>query len=324
MVDEGIDPGWIRRAARDHGYNATDFERAYRLARLLFDIGRNPWLRDRLVLKGGTCINFFHDDLPRLSVDMDLNYVGSLDRDMMIVERVQVEDALLDLAKTRGYETDVERKNYILFKTRLLYKNHHGVRDSIRLDVNYLMRLPLYGVESRDLPAIFELDAAQVPALATEDVYGGKLKALASRAQARDLFDAARLFTGRARLDMQRLRAAFLFYGHTDDATLKLINLGNVASITDDDVERNLHPMLRSSVRPTAEDLKDAVLPNLEKMLERSESEIRYGLHLENGTHEPGLLFGDLPVSDKIQDHPAVHWRMRKPHAKLHGEEESE
>ena len=35
--------------------------------------------KNRLVLKGGTALNLFFFDLPRLSVDIDLNYVGKLE-----------------------------------------------------------------------------------------------------------------------------------------------------------------------------------------------------------------------------------------------------
>jgi len=45
-------------------------------------------------LKGGTALNVFHLQLDRLSVDIDLNYVGALDRDTMLKERPKIEEAL--------------------------------------------------------------------------------------------------------------------------------------------------------------------------------------------------------------------------------------
>jgi predicted nucleotidyltransferase component of viral defense system len=317
-----VDAGWLRRTARDHGYATDGFERAYRLAEILRNIGEDPWLGDRLVLKGGTCINLFHDNLPRLSVDMDLNYVGSLDRTSMLEERPQVERTLEEAVHARGYEVDEETRSYAGRKVRLLYTNVHGHRDSIRADLNYLMRLPLYGVERHDLPVVFELDPAHVPALALEDVYGGKLKALASRADPRDLFDAARLFDGRLSPEPRKLRAAFLFYGHMDDATLRLIDLDRVEALTDEDMRRYLYPMLRADEQPTAEELRAAVLPHLRSMLERTEDEIRYGTELERGRHVPELLFRGLPVPRDMALHPAALWRARNPHGKDRGEGE--
>ncbi len=324
MPDGDVDAEWLKLTARDHGHVPADFERGYRLAMILWDIGKDPWLRDRLVLKGGTCINFFHDNLPRLSVDMDLNYVGSLDRDTMLEERPQVEQALEEVVTAHGYEVDEESRSYAGRKLRFRYTNVHGHQDSIRADLNYIMRLPLYGVERHDLPAVFELDSARVPALALEDVYGGKLKALASRAQPRDLFDAARLFEGLISPDRRRLRAAFLFYSHMDDATLQLVHLDRVEALTYEDVRRQLYPMLRANERPTAEELRTAVLPHVRAMLDRTEEEIRYGTELERGRHVPELLFGDIPVPADIARHPAALWRSQHPHSKLRGEEEAD
>jgi hypothetical protein len=47
---------------------------------LLCEFHRHPFLNRRLVLKGGTAINLFYLDLARLSVDIDLNYVGQIER----------------------------------------------------------------------------------------------------------------------------------------------------------------------------------------------------------------------------------------------------
>ncbi len=298
-----------------------EFERAYRLARVLRGIGEHPWLRERLVLKGGTCINFFYDDLPRLSVDMDLNYVGSLDRDTMVAERDEVEAELGALTHSLGYEWDPRPRSHAHRKLRFRYTNVHGHRDSIRADINYLMRLSLYGFLEHDLPEVFELDAAHVPALRAEEVYGGKLKALVARGHPRDLFDAARLFDGHVHPDDRMLRAAFLFHCHMDDATLDLVDLDHTRAVTDDDLATHLHPMLRAQGVPTARDLQAAVLPRVEAMLERSDDEIKYGLELERGRHEPDLLFGDIPVADGIDRHPAALWRAMHPHGKRDGRE---
>jgi hypothetical protein len=65
-----------------------------RVLDLLQDFARDPVPSERLVLKGGTALNIFHLGLDRLSVDIDLNYIGALDRDAMQAERPEVEAAL--------------------------------------------------------------------------------------------------------------------------------------------------------------------------------------------------------------------------------------
>ena len=58
-----------------------------RLLELLDEIAPDPVLSRRLALKGGTALNVFYLDLDRLSVDIDLNYVGALDLAAMERER---------------------------------------------------------------------------------------------------------------------------------------------------------------------------------------------------------------------------------------------
>lgn len=321
MAEDPVDPNWLQRTARREGYVVQEFERAYRLAHLLREIGQHPRLREQLALKGGTCINFFHDDLPRLSVDLDVNYIGSLDRDTMLAEREEVEADLKSLGEAHGYEWDPYVKSYAHRKLRLRYINVHGHPDSVRVDVNYLMRLPLYGTETHHLPDLFDLERARVPALSAEEVYGGKLKALAARGHPRDLFDAARLFDGAIDVDMNRVRAAFLFFSHMDEATLDLVRLERARALTEADMVEQLFTMLRTDERPTVDDLKGAVLPEVEGMLERTEDEIRYGTELEAGNHLPGLLFGKVDVADEIAEHPVALWRAKHPHGKRDGEE---
>ncbi len=78
-------------------------EKALRLLHLLQEIAGDPALYERLALKGGTALNLFHLDLDRLSVDINLNYVGALDRAAMESERATVDTAIGRLLASHGY-----------------------------------------------------------------------------------------------------------------------------------------------------------------------------------------------------------------------------
>ena len=112
VVSGPVDPTWLMRKARGQGFNLDLFEQAYRLAHLLGELGANRWLCSRLALKGGTCINLFHADLPRLSVDMDLNYVGAATRDVMLEERPIVVDSVRALVREHKYVPEDIRTSY--------------------------------------------------------------------------------------------------------------------------------------------------------------------------------------------------------------------
>ena len=232
MVSGPADPAWLARTARREGFEPDVFEQAWRMAHILGEIGAHRYLRGRVALKGGTCINFFHTDLPRLSVDLDLNYIGAVDRETMLVERPEVEEAVRGLVREHGYMPEDIRHSYAGWTVKFAYEGVGGARGGIKADVNFLMRVPIYGVEALALPDVFELGGARTPCLPIEDVYGGKLKAMCVRAEPRDVYDAAHFFsTGRAH-DAARLRKAFLFYAFMDDASLSTVDLDAIRSIT--------------------------------------------------------------------------------------------
>lgn len=71
----------IRAIAKTTGFIKDNVEKVMRLIDILEEIFSTKW-KDKLVLKGGTAINMFYMDMPRLSVDIDLDYMGN-DREEM-------------------------------------------------------------------------------------------------------------------------------------------------------------------------------------------------------------------------------------------------
>ena len=61
--------------AEGTGFRAEVLEKVIHLLNLLETLHKHPFLKNRLALKGGTALNLFLFDVPRLSVDIDLNYV---------------------------------------------------------------------------------------------------------------------------------------------------------------------------------------------------------------------------------------------------------
>jgi predicted nucleotidyltransferase component of viral defense system len=74
-----------------------------RLLHLVERINRDKYLTNRLALKGGTAIHHFHLEAPRLSVDLDFNYLGSAGREAMLAERPELERRLQELLIQEEY-----------------------------------------------------------------------------------------------------------------------------------------------------------------------------------------------------------------------------
>ena len=89
-----ISPERLESEAESTGFRADVLEKAILLLATLDAICNHPVLKGKLALKGGTALNLFVFEVPRLSVDIDLNYVGSWKRDEMLEERPKIEKAI--------------------------------------------------------------------------------------------------------------------------------------------------------------------------------------------------------------------------------------
>ena len=97
------------------------------------------------LLKGGTALNLLHLDVPRLSVDIDLNWVGSPDVEDMRRARPDFERALLACCEREGLSVRREPREHAGGKFRLRYASVHGGTQNLEVDVNYVTRVPLWG-----------------------------------------------------------------------------------------------------------------------------------------------------------------------------------
>ena len=202
----------LQRLADDTGHQPGTLEKVLRLLDLLQEIARDRILSDRLVLKGGTALNLFHLSLDRLSVDIDLNYVGSLDRAAMEAERPAVDAALDRLLASQGYDVRRRPDQHAGGKWLARCASALGGNTTLELDVNYMARQPLFGMARMESLPLGDMRASDVLVLDLHEIVAGKLVALVDRHAARDLFDARR-FLSIDKLDWNRIKAAVLAMG---------------------------------------------------------------------------------------------------------------
>ena len=74
-------------AARNQHFTRDTFEKVLRLKTILDWMNVHEFLRAHLLLKGGTAINLTVFELPRLSVDIDMDFVPNLPREDMLQAR---------------------------------------------------------------------------------------------------------------------------------------------------------------------------------------------------------------------------------------------
>lgn len=100
----------IRAIAKTTGFIKDNVEKVMRLIDILEEIFSTKW-KDKLVLKGGTAINMFYMDMPRLSVDIDLDYMGN-DREEMLADKEALAIYLKNSLFQKNYSLSNASKSY--------------------------------------------------------------------------------------------------------------------------------------------------------------------------------------------------------------------
>ena len=97
-------------------------------------------------MKGGTALKLFIFNLPRLSVDIDLNYIGAAERDAMIAERPKIENAIKAVCSREGLSARRVPAEHAGGKWLLRYESALGLGGNLQVDLNFMFRIPLWPV----------------------------------------------------------------------------------------------------------------------------------------------------------------------------------
>jgi predicted nucleotidyltransferase component of viral defense system len=163
-------------------------------ARLLIRVAPLVLVDDTFALKGGTAINLFVRDMPRLSVDLDLVFPDhTLPREQALRRINEAIRQSVARLKKQGFQTHAPT-SADAGETKLLVRQD---AIEVKIEVNFVMRGTVGPVRMASLTqsARDTLQAdLDVPVASLEDVYGGKLVAALDRQHPRDLFDVMQLF----------------------------------------------------------------------------------------------------------------------------------
>jgi len=128
-----LDAVYVNGIARATRFDPSNLEKVIRLRQLLIEFQKHPFLQGRLVLKGGTAVNLFYLQLVRLSVDIDLNYIGQLDREEMLRERPQVIKAVEQISHALGYKVQRGVDDHALVESHTKTTPENSIRSRSRL-----------------------------------------------------------------------------------------------------------------------------------------------------------------------------------------------
>jgi predicted nucleotidyltransferase component of viral defense system len=110
-------------------------EKAFHLLNLPNVLNSHPFLKGKWALKGGTALNLFVFDLPRLSVDIDLNYIGKFNREEMLADRPKTEQAAQAVFSREGFTVKKMPGGHAGGKRRLSYQSFTGQSGNLEVDL---------------------------------------------------------------------------------------------------------------------------------------------------------------------------------------------
>lgn len=311
-----FDRATILAGARDRGVHAGFFEKAVRLLHVLNLLGQDPVAGKMLSLRGGTAINLFYLPGPRLSVDADFSFIGAEEVGEMRRIRPELEARIIQIVEAEGYEAEVWRTSYALGALQLRYMSAHDAPDFLKLEINYLMRVPLAPTVAGQATELLPGLGCSLTLAGKEEVYAGKIKAMIQRAAARDLFDVDRLLRAGELGDITKIRYLSTFFLATDLPDARALRAKTLPWPAVVAYMSALHPMIREADRRSLETIRAAVEPFLTGILTWDERQRAFLDAVAARRSAGAALFpGDADMADRINRHPAMRRRYENPKA---------
>ncbi|GAB4546107.1 MAG: hypothetical protein Kow0063_40350 [Anaerolineae bacterium] len=202
----------IRNWADEGGIpDLTLAELDYRLVHALQAIYADPFLGDRLYLKGGTALNkLYLPDQGRLSVDLDFNAVGP--KEQVLRERTQISQAVMRVLQQQDSRYDFTyRWGYEQVTVYARFAPLTGApQQRLKLEISFIERFAILGRENRALLASPFDEPVVINTYHLEELTSTKLRALYDRSKGRDIYDLFRI----SDLDLKQppVRKMVLYY----------------------------------------------------------------------------------------------------------------
>lgn len=302
----------IGRVAQQYGFVRDTFEKVLRLKDILRFLNEEDYLREHLLLKGGTAINLAIFNLPRLSVDIDMDYTPNDAREDMLATRAKITGIIKGYMEAEGYSlSQGSRFSHSLDAFYYQYQNSGDNRDMIKIELNYSLRAHiLEPVHKRILPEIFN-DDIMIRMVAPMEIFAAKGNALISRAAARDLYDWGNMITGELFKDQRDMfRKCFAFYYTISAGNInRYFDTSAIDSLNYDKIRRELFPVLNKKDNFMLDERKQQAKTYIHELMQLTEKEQEYMERFIAKEYVPELLFDDKDIVERIKGHPMALWK---------------
>lgn len=306
----------IGRAATQYGFIRDTFEKVLRLKEMLEYFNTQEYLSNHLILKGGTAINLTVFDLPRLSVDIDMDYVPNDSREDMLIAREKITEIINRYMEKEGYSlSQTSRFSHSLDAFHFNYINSGGNKDMIKIELNYSLRAHILEPTYRDILNDVFKSNIKIRTVAPLEIFSAKGNALISRAAARDLYDWGNLIEQNLFADEKDLfRKCFVFYTTITADNVRGnydFDLSAIDTLNFTKIRRDLFPVISKKDNFKLEERKIQAKQYIRDLIQLTEKENEYIERFIAKEYRPELLFDDEIVT-RICEHPMALWKCSR------------
>ncbi|WED24007.1 nucleotidyl transferase AbiEii/AbiGii toxin family protein [Vibrio sp. JC009] len=250
-------------------------------------------------LKGGTAINLFIRDFPRLSVDIDLAYLPLEPREEALEN---AKAALQRITDNINSQPDVKAKFQANKpdELRIVVSNSTA---TVKIEVSPVARGTLHEPEVLEVAESVEdeFGYAEIPVVSLPDLYGGKICAAMDRQHPRDLFDVNMLLEAEG--ISREIFVGFLTYALGHPRPINEVMAPNWQPL-----ETKFHEEFEGMTFRTVElqDLEETRSEMLNALkVQFTERDRDFLLSFKQG--EPDWSLFDVP---SIEELPAIRWKL--------------
>lgn len=293
-------------------------EKIFRLFDILQKISSVKYTKRRLSLYGGTALNFLHfQDIPRLSLDIDFNYRDQKEEDWGL-ERDKIDDIIKKVLSDLNYDDeDIKiQATHPLTRFTAHYRTSKGVKDSIKIEIGYMRRIPIF--ENDELKTIAHPDTGESIELKTpesEEIFGNKFCTLLYRHKddtvisSRDLYDVYKI--SNQKFDKEKFLTALVIDSlmHPEPRIY----------------EKNIRKMMKNlSIdqqllnlivdRPIPDDIKKVTRSFIKEYITISKNRYK-GLidtFFDKRDFDPEIFENSDLLNPSIKEHPAILWNLQQ------------
>lgn len=301
--------------SKSNNFLINNTEKVLRLTNVLNFVNRTEF-GEYLCLKGGTAINLFLLDLPRLSVDIDYDFSFNCSKEEMLSMRKLITDKIINYMINDGYQLSDNSKYYHSLDSLVFsYFTTSGSNDNLKIEINYSNRVHVFSPILKTKALVLGKEVT-TNMLSLYDLIGSKINALINRTVPRDFYDFYNLLMN-SKYDYNLLKKVVIFYlvvGSNDsisvDEKIKIC-FERINKIGYNKLRDTLVPLLHKQEKLDIVKMKQFVLSELERIIVLNTNERLFIEEFNRGNFNQQTLFEQYEVND-LSTHPMIIWKIEQ------------